>query len=50
MKLLVLCFLGVIGTTVGSIVFEGTVQQVCQTGFFIALAASVVLLLLGHFN
>ena len=50
MKMLVLCFLGVVGTTTGTIVFEGTMKHACQTGFLIAAGVTVALWLLGRFD
>lgn len=47
MKLLVLCFLGVVGTSIGTVVTEGTIQDACQTGFLIATAITVSLFLMG---
>jgi len=50
MRLLILCFLGIIATSVGTIMFDSTVQYVCQTAFLIVAAISVLLGLSGHFN
>ena len=50
MKLLVLCFLGIAGTTTGTIVCEGTMKSACQTGFMVAAGVTVVLWLLGRFD
>jgi hypothetical protein len=50
MKMLVLCFLGVVGTAAGTVVFEGTMQHACQTGFMIAAGVTVLLWLLGSLD
>lgn len=50
MKLLVLCFLGVVGTSIGTVVFSGTIQNACQTGFLVATVTTIVLFLLGFLD
>ena len=48
--MLILCFLGVVLTTVGTIYLDGTLQHVCQTGFLVVAVLSVLLGLSGKFN
>lgn len=50
MKLLILCFVGLVATTAGTIAFEGAAQHACQTGVLIAIGATVLLALSGQYK
>lgn len=48
--MLIICFLGLIITTAGTIFLEGTLQGICQAGFVVVIVFSLLLGLSGRFN
>lgn len=48
--MLVICFLGIVITTSGTIFLDGALQGICQTGFVVVAVVSVLLGLSGKFN
>lgn len=50
MKMLVLCFVGVLLMAAGTVAFDGAVKSFCQTGFLVVAAISAFLLVAGHFD